>query len=343
MDDDLADSDEDEQVIAAKIANIQRAQGIVPVNTPGKINKSWQLSIGVFKAENLPMVDSDGKIKPFVSARVFGMVLCTKCRPNANPKFNAKLQFPIYYPILNNKITMRVWSQTGALSPNIFIANIPEHPNDMDPFNLTKLMTQDGRMPLRWINLYGTKPLERSSKTKMRKEGTSWLGRVLINFNLVTSERPMLGDSIAPAIKEPTPQNYQMWVDLYDIINCDLVDPEDTLWVVISIGPIESGRIEAKWNKKMKGWRFKNGDQPFNAVQDDNLVEMSFPQDLSQVPDIFINVYTNSSFSGDERIAYLRLQVQNCIQKRPKPNWFRLSTPYNDAENKKMGMLMLNV
>ena len=189
------------------------------------------MSIIIIKAENLPLINSDGKIKPFVSARVFGMVQCTKCRPNANPKFNAKLQFPIYYPILNNKITMRIWSQTGALSPNVFIANIPEHPSALDNFNLTKLMSQDGRMPIRWINLYGTKPLERSSKTKMRKEGTSWLGRVLISFNLVSNERPMLGESIGPTINPPKVQNYQMWVDLYDLINCDIVDKDDTLWI----------------------------------------------------------------------------------------------------------------
>ena len=84
----------------------------------------------------------------------------------------------------------------------------------------------------------------------MRKEGSSWLGRVLISFNLVTNDRPMLGDSVGPAIKEPKIQNYQLWVDLYDLINIDIVDDDATLWVEINIGPFTSGRVEAKYKKK---------------------------------------------------------------------------------------------
>ena len=45
-------------------------------------------------------------------------------------------------------------------------------------------------MPPQWINIYGTKPLERSNRTKNRKEGSSFLGRVLIAFSMITNERP---------------------------------------------------------------------------------------------------------------------------------------------------------
>jgi hypothetical protein len=127
------------------------------------------MTIIVAKAEHLPMVNSNKKIAPFVSARVNGIVQITGVRSNVNPKFNTKLQFPIYYPILNDKITMRIWSKQSGLSKNIYIANIPEHPNMFDNFNLTKIFTSDGRMPPRWINLYGTAPMERSDKTKGRK------------------------------------------------------------------------------------------------------------------------------------------------------------------------------
>jgi len=50
-------------------------------------------------------------------------------------------------------------------------------------------MSQDGKMPYRWINLYGTPPLLRSDKTKGKKEGSHWLGRVLISFNIIPAER----------------------------------------------------------------------------------------------------------------------------------------------------------
>lgn len=126
----------------------------------------------VTKGEGLPFCEPPNVIKPFVSARAFGCVLVTKTAHNGKPSFNAKLAFPIFYPILNDKITMRIWHKKPGLKANQFIANIPEHPSAGDYFNLTKLLASDGRMSARWINLYGVKPMERSSRTTGKKEGS---------------------------------------------------------------------------------------------------------------------------------------------------------------------------
>ena len=138
------------------------------VLAPNKIVKSWQMTVQVDSAKDLCKVQKDDKIAPFVSARVNGMVLTTITGRNARPVFKAKLSFPIFYPILNNKITMRLWSAKGGLKQNLYIGNIPEHPDMNDFFNLTKLQASDGSMPCRWFNVYGTPPLERSSKTTKR-------------------------------------------------------------------------------------------------------------------------------------------------------------------------------
>ena len=46
-------------------------------------------------------------------------------------------------------------------------------------------------MPVRWINLYGTNPDKRGdSNTKGRWEGSSYLGRVMIAFSIIPTERP---------------------------------------------------------------------------------------------------------------------------------------------------------
>jgi len=131
------DSDEDEEAIARRIESIKRAQGIMQVATPDKIDKSYQMTVIVARAEGLPKMDSkipkEGTVNPFVSARINGCVLTTAHKNNnANPKFNSKLQFPIFYPILNNKITMRIWSRHAGLKANMFIASIPEHPGPLD-------------------------------------------------------------------------------------------------------------------------------------------------------------------------------------------------------------------
>ena len=92
------------------------------------INKKYQLTITIVKSEGLPFCDTDKTVKPFISARALGCVLTTSTRSNGKAAFNAKMQFPIFYPILNDKITMRVWHKNGW-SANVFIANIPEHPD----------------------------------------------------------------------------------------------------------------------------------------------------------------------------------------------------------------------
>ena len=92
-DDDGADSDEDEEALAQRIESIKRAQGVVQILAPNKINKSYQMTVSVAKAEYLPKVDADEEaiLRPFVSARVVGLVHTTNVKRNVNPNFNAKL------------------------------------------------------------------------------------------------------------------------------------------------------------------------------------------------------------------------------------------------------------
>ena len=132
------DSEEDDAAIAAKIENIRRAQGLVPVLNPNTITKLYQLSVSVVKGDGLPKATEDG-IKPFVSARVSGCVLTTSSQNNGKPTYNQKLNFPILYPIMNDKITVRIWHKKGGLNANLFVANIPEHPSQFDSFNISKL------------------------------------------------------------------------------------------------------------------------------------------------------------------------------------------------------------
>lgn len=183
--------EEDEEAVARRIENIKRAQGIVQINSPGVIEKCYQLSVVAQKAENLPLCTNEA-VFPFVSVRVNGCVLTTNTTKGQDAIFGRKLMFPITYPILNDKITVRIWSKNGGFSANTFIANIPEHPSETDNFNLSKLLSQDGRMTARWFNLYGTHPNERSAKTKGRREGSSYLGRLLMQFALIPNDKPAL-------------------------------------------------------------------------------------------------------------------------------------------------------
>ena len=150
--------------------------------------KYYQMTIVCSKAENIAICEPRSW-NPFISARVNGCVLTTKTlQSNSNPVYNSKLLFPLTYPILNDKITMRMWSNSNGFSSNIYIANIPEHPNQSDYFNVSKILAHDGRMSSRWINIYGPEPSNRGPRTKGRIEGSCWLGRVLLSFNIMPYE-----------------------------------------------------------------------------------------------------------------------------------------------------------
>ena len=113
-------------------------------------------------------------------------------KKNNGPTYLKKMLFPCYYPFLNDKILLRIWNY-GFNGPDDFIANIPEFPSPNDYFNITKLVSIGGRMPAKWVNLYGIPPWERNTnftKIKHPKEGTAYLGRVLISFTLLANEKP---------------------------------------------------------------------------------------------------------------------------------------------------------
>ena len=69
-----------------------------------------------------------------------------------------------------------------------------------------------------------------------------------------------------------------------------------------------------------------------------DLVDLSLPADVSQVCDIFLNLYVS-----DVRIGYLRLKASDCLSAKPKPQWMRLSSPYNDTGSLSSGVLLCNV
>ncbi len=87
---------------------------------------------------------------------------------------------------------MRIWSRGSKTSADTFIANIPEFPSAYDFFNISKLLSCDGKMKSTWFNLYGVAPLERPwfKSGTSKKEGSNYLGRVLIQTVLAPNERP---------------------------------------------------------------------------------------------------------------------------------------------------------
>jgi hypothetical protein len=52
--------------------------------------------------------------------------------------YSARMKFPLFYPILNDRIVIRVWDNRRMLS-NIYIGSVPEVPSENDQFNINVL------------------------------------------------------------------------------------------------------------------------------------------------------------------------------------------------------------
>jgi hypothetical protein len=173
---------------------------------------------------------------------------------------------------------MRMWGHRKAKS-NVFIASIPEHPNQWDNFNISKLLTQDGQMKARWFNLYGFAPYNRGSNTKSKTEGSEYLGRVLIAFNILVNERPTLISLQGNTVNEPPTIKYQMWVDFYYFVDSDLITKGDPLHIVVSMGLKKTKDLTFTYVEKHDTYKYKPVEVNFDDL--DELIDMPWPKDQS--------------------------------------------------------------
>jgi len=221
------DDDEDVNIDAMTFEELrayqEKKQGIIVLGKPMVARKAFQLSCYIFKADQLCPIGGlgdDGKPTLFVSARAIGLVQRTKpIGGTVAPVFNEKMLFPCYFPFLNDKIILRAWhaSKTG---PDEFFGNLPEVPSPNDYFNISKLVSLGGRIPAKWINLYSIPPKERNKLGKKKKhprEGTYFMGRILISFAVLANEKPKVATVPTNPFYDPETQAYRLFCDIYEV------------------------------------------------------------------------------------------------------------------------------
>lgn len=93
-------------------------------------------------------------------------------------------------PTWNEKIKVILWHcGDGYFDSEKFIANVPEHPSAYDVMNIATLHSKEGRMVPAWFNLYGIRPKEDTGTISLL-HSSAYLGRILMSFHLVNTERP---------------------------------------------------------------------------------------------------------------------------------------------------------
>lgn len=78
QDEEGAVSEEDEEEFLKRMENLKRAKGVTLINQPDVINKNYQLSIAVSKAENIYIKNDNDVVNPFISCRANGCYLISR-------------------------------------------------------------------------------------------------------------------------------------------------------------------------------------------------------------------------------------------------------------------------
>lgn len=355
LDEDAEDSDDEiDDLLTPEQRNLKKLKkkAIGVVAKPMIAKKSFQLSINVYKAEHLPKLGGS-EVSPFVSARTCGLVERTHLfESNSNPIWNVKMAFPASSPILNDRITIRVWDQRPR-SRDKLIASLPENPKDHDNFNISTLISRGGVLPCRWYNMYGPSEEEDSIWNDIRKAtgfvkksytGTCFRGRLLISMTISSNDEPETGISKASPYREPVSKLHQLRVTLYEMKNAG--DCGDKVIIKLVIGQHYDHSRQSKKQEKIDPatkesmyffmWGSSYAGEAINDIKE------PFPIDPTQVPDIFLNLYS-IGLMGEKRIGYIRKPVTEIIG-NDYPMWipFKSIDTHSNIGQASPGLLLVS-
>lgn len=143
---------EDDMFLPAPGKNRPQQGDISGISAPIVAQKTFQFAINIYKAEIFDQPGGGHNL--FVSCRVIGLYSKTEViAGRTNPSWRTRMSFPAYKPILNDRITVRLWDKV-RLGRDTLIASIPEVPTERDMFTVSNLLSRGGIMPCRWVNLY---------------------------------------------------------------------------------------------------------------------------------------------------------------------------------------------
>lgn len=356
LDEDGEESEEDDDdLLTAEQRKLKKMKkkAISVVKTPMIAKKMYQLSVSIYRADKLEKIGGKDP-SCFVSVRTCGIVERTHVSEStANPIWNLKISFPASTPILNDRITIRVWDYRPR-SRDKLIATLPEVPNDHDFFNISTLISRGGAISCRWFNLYGASEEEDTVWNDIKKitglakktyVGTCYLGRILMSMTISPNEEPETGVSKANHYREPRSSMFQARITLYEMKNAD--DCGDKVRVRFSIGQFSSFSKVARKKEK----QIKESDETMvyftwgSSYSGELLPEIRepFPIDPSQIPDLIIDLYSDGLF-GEKRIGYIRMPVSS-IEPNESPMWlpFKSIDKHSNIGDSSPGLILVSV
>ena len=123
-------------------------------------------------------------------------------------------------------------------------------------------------------------------------------------------------------------------MDVYEWINCKVVDAKQKLFVKVTQGSEEIEAVEAKYKKATGNYYFVEKKLPD--------LRGEFPTDFNQIPDIIINFYINEGETPTNRVGYIRMKAKDLAVKETIPQWVRIKSIYNNSSGNELGQILMN-
>eukprot|EP01156_Anaeramoeba_ignava_P017863 Anaeramoba_ignava/a90184_286.p1 GENE.a90184_286~~a90184_286.p1 ORF type:complete len:1304 (+),score=348.32 a90184_286:131-4042(+) len=265
----------------------------------------YNLKVYCYKAQELPKMDMFGKVDPFIQIRFAGnpLVRTEVKKKTFTPVWNEELRLPVYTPTLANMIEVQLYDWERATKDNDLISSTY--------FRFTDIQLEP--VNPRWINFYG--PPKGNVRTMFKKghtEETIYKGRALISLEAEQNTNPSLGKGPTSPPRDPATQKYIIRFDLFEGTELD-TNALERCFVEVSVGNYSFQSKTVSTKKGTVSW--------YEQLKD---FAIEYPSDLSQVPDVFINVYFKNKLLGKARVGFARMKFAEAIGAFHQPKWSML-------------------
>ncbi|CEL96872.1 unnamed protein product [Vitrella brassicaformis CCMP3155] len=281
----------------------------------------YHLCVNVHKGQDIAWMASDERRReakhqywdPFVTVRFLGVNLSTEVfRNTQHPNFNQTIKLPAVVPCMENTIQVEVWDFEESGKHNLI---------GKTTLGFSEIVKQ--ALEPRWVNFYWHPPAEGFLKkvagmmSAARREPTSYGGRILISASVQKMASPTPEVVKCAPVTEPELQEYELWVDLYEVSGVAVGGNLPTeVQVEVQIGP-KVIRLPAL-KERSGAFIFKDKDGRMEA-------EKLFLPEPSMSYDLIINLYTKGIWGlQSEETAYVTLPVRQMMQANFKPRWYSL-------------------
>eukprot|EP00656_Telonema_subtile_P051134 TRINITY_DN6814_c0_g1_i3.p1 TRINITY_DN6814_c0_g1~~TRINITY_DN6814_c0_g1_i3.p1 ORF type:complete len:910 (-),score=293.62 TRINITY_DN6814_c0_g1_i3:1309-4038(-) len=284
MDDD--DDDDDEMVLMP----------------PDLDMKTYTLNTTVFRAKDLPKVDTWGTCDGYIKVLFGGIVQRTETVENSlNPEWRVELRMPVAVPTMSDSIEISLYDQDFGAADD-FIGS---------SFYSYREINSSGLIGPHWSHLFGwpdTASAEEIAKVKARGEQpTEYKGSVLLSMMTEPDENARVGQKSAFNCAMPEECKYTLRLDVFQVSEVPEALTNARVYVTVGQGLSTSTNYRSTRPIKLDGvssmeW-LDNRSAQIKFQTTWPKLKKSNPYCEAQVPDIFVNL-----MCGGKRIGYTRFK-----------------------------------